>query len=184
MRWLHLYGSMLGLVTLLFFAVTGLTLNHAEWFEAGAPTVRKATGTLEPTSLGERIDKLVVAETLRGRHGLRGLVGEFAINDADCIVVFKGPGYSADVNIERATGKYTVEESRRTLFAVLDDLHKGRDSGGHWSVAIDASAVLLTLVAVTGLWLLLYIKRHRTPGLLVTVAGGAVLLLVYLLAGR
>ena len=31
-RWLHIYVSLLGFTTLLFFAVTGITLNHPTWF--------------------------------------------------------------------------------------------------------------------------------------------------------
>ena len=52
----------------------------------------------------------------------------FRIEDTDCSVAFKGPGYSADVLIVRATGRYELTESRMGLFAVLNDLHKGRDS--------------------------------------------------------
>jgi hypothetical protein len=32
MRWLHIYLSMFGLAAVLFFSVTGLTLNHPDWF--------------------------------------------------------------------------------------------------------------------------------------------------------
>ena len=31
-RWLHIYGSMASLALVLFFAVTGITLNHQDWF--------------------------------------------------------------------------------------------------------------------------------------------------------
>ena len=32
-RWLHIYLSMVSFAILFFFAVTGITLNHAEWFK-------------------------------------------------------------------------------------------------------------------------------------------------------
>ena len=35
MRWFHTYVSMLGLGSLLFFSVTGLTLNHPDWTLGG-----------------------------------------------------------------------------------------------------------------------------------------------------
>ena len=35
MRWLHIYLSMFGLAALLFFAVTGVTLNHPDWVFGG-----------------------------------------------------------------------------------------------------------------------------------------------------
>ena len=30
-RWLHIYASVLGLGAVLFFSITGLTLNHPDW---------------------------------------------------------------------------------------------------------------------------------------------------------
>ena len=176
-RWLHIYGSMLGLCATLLFAVTGLTLNHAEWFESGEPAVRSLTGALDKALLGATVDKLAVAETLRDRHGLKGKVSEFAIDDAQCLVVWKGPAYSADATIERGDGSYQLEESRRPLMALLDDLHKGRDCGPVWSFVIDASAVALTFLSATGLWLLFYLKKKLRTGLVVALVGTVLLLL-------
>jgi hypothetical protein len=51
-RWLHTYVSLLGFLALLFFAVTGFTLNHAELFHPGAPQVRETQGRLDPALLG------------------------------------------------------------------------------------------------------------------------------------
>ena len=31
LRWLHVYVSMLSFRAILFFAITGITLNHPEW---------------------------------------------------------------------------------------------------------------------------------------------------------
>lgn len=170
-RWLHIYLSMVAFAATLLFAVTGLTLNHAEWFEGGEPAVRIVEGSLPPTGLAGAVDRLAVAEELRARHGIRGRVAEFAVEDEECLVLWKGPGYSADVVVQRATGAYRVEESRRSLFAVLDDLHKGRDCGPVWSVVIDAAAVLLAVLSATGLWLLCYLKKRRASGLVVGAVG-------------
>lgn len=35
-RWLHIYLSLFCFLVVLFFAVTGITLNHAEWFDGKA----------------------------------------------------------------------------------------------------------------------------------------------------
>src|SRR5262249_39702576 len=45
-RWLHIYLSMASFAILLFFAVTGLTLNHAERFSA-QPRVTQIKGKVE-----------------------------------------------------------------------------------------------------------------------------------------
>ena len=60
----------------------------------------------------------------------------------------------------------------------LNDLHKGRDTGGPWSILIDAAAVLLSLISLSGLVLIFYLKLRRKPGL--WVAGLAALALLAL----
>jgi hypothetical protein len=69
------------------------------------------------------------------------------------------------------SGKYELTENRTGLVAILNDLHKGRDSGKPWGVAIDISALLLTLVSLTGLILIFFLFKRRTSGLLVLAAG-------------
>src|SRR4051794_4386469 len=47
-RWLHIYLSMFGLAAVLFFSVTGLTLNHPNWFFGEAERRVQAEGRLDP----------------------------------------------------------------------------------------------------------------------------------------
>jgi hypothetical protein len=37
-RWLHIYLSMISFVIVLFFSATGLTLNHADYFQSKSTT--------------------------------------------------------------------------------------------------------------------------------------------------
>ncbi len=46
-RWLHIYLSMVSFGIVFFFAITGLTLNHAEWF-AGQQKALQVEGSVEP----------------------------------------------------------------------------------------------------------------------------------------
>jgi hypothetical protein len=96
-------------------------------------------------------------------------------------VTFKGPGYAADAFIDRASAHYTVTQTYHGVVAVINDLHKGRDTGPFWSVVIDLSAVVMTLIALTGLVLLFYLKLRRVPGLVVALIGTAVVVAVILL---
>ena len=79
--------------------------------------------------LSEPVDKLEVAEFLRAEHRLKGNVVEFEIDELEFFIVFKGPGYAADVFISRDNGRYSIAETTTSAMAVLNDLHKGRDSG-------------------------------------------------------
>ncbi len=178
-RWLHIYISMASFGILFFFAVTGLTLNHAEWFASQQRTVQ-IRGTIDPSYLSHDVAKMEVVEYFRNTHGIHGAVKDFRVEDTDCTVAFKGPGYAADVTIDRSTGRYELTETRMGLVAVLNDLHKGRDSGKGWGVIIDLSAVLMTLVSLTGLLLIFFLQKKRASGLLAAAAGAVLCYLAYL----
>lgn len=177
-RWLHIYLSMASFGILFFFAVTGLTLNHPDWF-AKQHTIQ-VRGTMKRKYLTKEVAKLEVVEQLRNTHHIRGAVKDFRVEDLDCSVAFKGPGYAADVLIDRATGRYELTETRMGVFAVLNDLHKGRDTGTAWAWMIDLSAVLMTLVSLTGLLLIFFLQKKRLPGLLAASAGAVLCYLAYL----
>ena len=180
-RWLHIYVSMTSFVIVFFFAVTGWTLNHAERF-SGRDQQRKAAGTIDPKLLGApggpSAQNDIVAAVARGT-GVHGAVTDFRVEDDSVSLTLKGPGYSADALIDRKTGKYEVTESRLGLVAVLNDLHKGRDTGAVWKDVIDVSAFVLTFISLTGLILLYYIHKHRVAGVILLIAGGVLAALLF-----
>jgi len=179
-RWLHLYLSMASFAVVLFFAVTGLTLNHADWF-AGQVRESRFSGSMPVEWLrGAEPNRLAIVEKLRTEHGIHGAVADFRADDGQISVSFKGPGYAADAFIDSDKGTYDLTETRNGFVAVLNDLHKGRDAGPGWSVLIDASAVLLTLVSLTGLLLLFFVYKRRTSGLILAAAGAGICWLVWL----
>ncbi len=179
-RWLHIYLSMVSFAVVLFFAVTGLTLNHAEALSHGEK-VTELSGTLTPQELGpkENPDKLAMVEHVRNAHGIHGAVADMRVEDDQVSFSFRGPGYSADTTVDRASGAYKVVETRAGFLAVLNDLHKGRDTGKAWAWVIDISAVLLTLVSLTGLLLIFFIYKKRTSGLILAAAATLVCVLLY-----
>ena len=182
-RGAHIYLSMVSFAILLFFGVTGLTLNHAEWFTSGHSSERHCRGHLQPAWVkppDAAVAKLEIVEFLRRQHAIRGALGDFIIDDSQCTISFKGPGYAADIFLDRATGDYELSESRLGLVAVLNDLHKGRDSGHPWSLLVDASAVIMTGISLSGLALLFFFRRRRITGLLVATGGALVCYLIYL----
>ena len=185
--WLHIYVSMVGLAAVLFFSLTGITLNHPDWFFAGSERQEQAEGDLdvkwlrgEPDRSGE-VAKLEVVESLRHRHGIRGALADFRVEETECTVTFKGPGYAADAFIDRESGHYNLTQTSHGFVAVINDLHKGRDTGPVWSVVIDVSAVVLTIISTTGLILIFFLKLRRVPGLIVGVLGAAALVAIAVL---
>jgi uncharacterized protein len=181
-RWLHLYLSVMSFALVLFFAVTGLTLNHADWFD-DASKANEFTGHLNPAWVKGTdtitVDKLAIVEHLRSAHRIRGAVGDVRIDDRQVSISFRGPGYTADAFVDRPAGTYQLTETSMGLVAVLNDLHKGRDTGRGWAWVIDIAAVFMTLVSVTGLLLLLVLKKRRISGIWWLVAGAVASGLAY-----
>jgi uncharacterized protein len=182
LRWLHIYLSMLSFALVFFFAVTGLTLNHADKFGDQTQT-REEKGSLDrrwvniPDTL--KIAKLEIVEFFRNKYGIRAALSDFRIDDSQIGVSFKGPGFAADAFVNRENGEYELTKTSAGFVGLINDLHKGRDTGPGWSMVIDIAAILLTLVSLTGMLLLLFLKKRRFSGLLVAALGLLVSYLVY-----
>ena len=183
-RWLHIYVSMVSFAIVFFFSVTGITLNHPDTF-AGALKNSQEKGKLNLLWVSSKdtnqVNKLNIVEYLRKTHNIKAAVSEFRIDEGQCSVSFKGPGYAADAFINRENGSYDIMFIRAGVVGVLNDLHKGRDTGSRWSWMIDISAGLMVIVSLSGMILMLYIKRKRLSGLILAVLGLILFYLIYLI---
>ena len=151
-RWLHVYTSMLSLLIVLFFSATGVVLNHPEW-----------TVALQ-------------------QAGLKGMAGDYRQASSGDTLSFRAPGYTADVVVMPATGSYTASVDSQGWVAALGDLHRGRDAGSAWSVALDLSGYFLIVIALTGLTMLLYLKKLRLSSILTLLVGAVMVGLLMKLA--
>jgi uncharacterized protein len=184
-RWLHIYLSMFSFATLLFFAATGVTLNHPEWIE-GRQTVQQFDGRIEPAWIATTtpVKELDVVEFFRNNYGVRARMSDFITDDTECSVSFKGPGYSADAFVDRETGAFEMTITQYGVVAIMNDLHKGRDTGGVWAWLIDVSAVLMILVSLTGFIMIFFLRKWRLNGGLLAGAGAIAMIIIYLVFGR
>jgi uncharacterized protein len=181
LRWLHIYTSMVSLLVVLFFAGTGVTLNHPDWL--AAERTDEVTGTLPAAWKTDKgIDWLVVAEHLRATRGVHGTLADRREDEREGSLTFRAPGYSADALIDMRNGAYRLTTSYQGAVGVINDLHRGRDTGRAWAWLIDASGVFLVLLSLTGLGLLWYLKKVRVKGLLTFVAGAVLVIVLALLA--
>lgn len=194
-RWLHIYRSLMSFGAILFFSITGLTLNHPDWFFSESTKTVEGTVPREwlhlqqpppenrdESDYGHEVDRLAVVEFLRGEHGLSGRMTEFFSFQDECEVTFQGPGYAATARIRRDDGTYSISVISNDLVSMLNDLHKGRHTGAEWSVVIDISAIISALVAITGLILVFFLKLHRKLRLSLAVAGILLILWMFRIA--
>ncbi len=174
----HIYLSMFSLLAILFFSLTGITLNHPEWAFTNAEIKRELRGQLPAGwKKGQSADWFVIAEYLRAKNGVRGAASGKEMDESEGSITFKAPGYTADCFFDPKTGSYDLTISAQGFTGVMNDFHRGRDAGTMWKWLVDISGVLLVFISLTGLGLLYYLKKVRV---LAFIAMGVGTLLVYI----
>lgn len=149
------------------FAVTGFTLNHASQIEAH-PSVTRASARLP--------DALLKILSAAPKHGaVPGAIARFLddqfntdtdARDAEwssgeAYIALPRPGGDAWVSIDLSSGNVQYELTKRGWISYLNDLHKGRNTGGAWSLFIDVFACACVVFSITGLFLIKLHARHR-----------------------
>jgi len=157
-----MYVSMFSLIVVLFFAVTGITLNHPEWTFGGKEVHRQYKGKLDPRAItDDKVDWLKVVEQLRKDQPVRGAASDMRVDADEGSLSFKAPGYTSECFFKLADGSYEMRTNSQGWVAAMNDLHRGRDAGGAWFWLIDLSGVILAFVSVTGLGIMFYLKKSR-----------------------
>lgn len=175
LRWLHIYVSMISFFLVLFFAITGITLNHPDAFAFQQKQIsRKGTMNLNWVSDKldtSKIDRLAIVDYLRNHEKISATMSEWVVSQQQCLVSYKGPGYAADAFINRSNGNYELSITEAGWVGMMNDLHKGRDTGKKWAWVIDIAAIFMTIVSLTGILLMVWMKKKRLSGFLIAIAG-------------
>lgn len=195
-RRLHVYISMALLFVVLFFSVTGITLNRPELFESSQPNIQRSTLTL-PASLFTiqdgrlKADQTAFETFLFEEANLSGVPSGLdiyaEIEDGELLLGevsmdFKGPGYNASVFVDVTSEIVEVETTNYGVIALLNDLHKGRNTGEVWKWFIDITALLMIFFVLTGVCLLLPKKKTLNTSIKWTVFGSVISLVIYFVA--
>ncbi|MBR9857343.1 MAG: peptidase [Gammaproteobacteria bacterium] len=189
-RWVrpvHTYSSMLMLAIMLFFTLTGLTLNNRQWLPV--PTPEKSIEVILPeplatTALWQQDSLLASGQVWQWLQQEQQLAGgdvrfDWSADEALLLIDIKRPGGYSLVEVSLEDETVLIEEQHYGLMAALNDLHMGRNSGAGWSWFIDASAVVMLLFTLTGFWLVLPMRRRRGRMLSLTGLGAALMAGIY-----
>lgn len=190
----HWVSSALSLIAMLFFAVTGITLNHAELFENSSAKVVRQSAVLPPAVLAAvNADAQSAGQTapdqvppaLRAwlaRTWQLALYPKGIERSADEIFIdLKRPGVDASLSIDRHSGAIDYERADRGWAAYFNELHRGRNAGAVWTGFITFFGACCVVFCVTGLLLLQARARQRWNVWPITGLGLIVPLLLMLL---
>ena len=194
MRAIHSYSSMLVLVLLLFFAITGITLNHPDLIISQAGQVSQQS-ELElppylqlaelPESAAEQAEIAAqFRDWLSQEHQLKASVFSytFEIDDMLLELDFKRPAGYATVLVDFQSGTAAIDTEFAGYLALLNDLHKGRNAGTSWTLLIDLTAIACIVFALTGFYLLLKQPSRRSLGNSLAILGIFISLFAYILS--
>jgi hypothetical protein len=157
-RTIHIYLSIVLFVVLVFFSITGITLNHVDFFTA-EPTITEITVDSLPElpldSDGLIADSPELELFLLNEFGVEREKASLT-HDVNLVFVdYRGPGATAFIEIDQDLQKAFGEKSDYGFIAMLNDLHKARDTDALWKWVLDISSILLIFFSIVGFVLLL-----------------------------
>lgn len=187
-RIIHIYISMVLLGLMAFFCLTGIFLNHNDWFEKSysehvVPLVVNAklanalanTQSLADAPTAELQDYMTKQYRLTKLNQIN-----FDSDTRELVLDYQLPaGYATAYFTQQ--GDATLEYRKGSIVTVMNDLHKGRHSGPVWSWVIDLSAAFMLVFSIAGLIILIQNKKHRTMGLVLGALGIAFPIIIYVL---
>jgi hypothetical protein len=184
-RTIHVYLSIALLIVLVFFSITGITLNHAELMTSEPVNESR---TIESLPELPRNDEGMIAEStelsayLKAEFNIRLEFATITYDDPFMTINYDAPGRIALVEFDHDFNEVYVENTDYGLVAVLNDLHKGRYTHIVWNALIDISAIILTIFSLAGFVLLLPNKFRFRKVLKYSVIGTVISTLAYLIA--
>lgn len=183
-RAIHIYVSMALFLFMLFYAFTGITLNHPDWFDSKTDNSHFSEQAIPDYLLpSEPLDsnwQQASGHWLKSQWGVDFNSIEFT--DDEVIVVHKGPGTYQNITLDLIDNIAIIERQNYGVIAILNDLHKGRNAGLAWRLILDISSILIILFSLTGAYLLLPQTRKLKKSLLymTLVSSGCVFIYITL----
>lgn len=165
----HWISSAVALLGLLFFAITGITLNHASSFESAqqdystvskempAELVASMQDAIRVYGEGEGEATEPLQQWMRENFGVdaAGKPGNWTADQVSFSL--ERPGGDAWIKLDLVRSEATLNVTNAGWMAYFNDLHKGRHTGTAWAWFIDLIGVACVIFAVTGFVIL---KMH------------------------
>lgn len=188
LRLWHGYLSAFAFLALLFFAATGIALNHPNRFEARRGPPRQVVVQLTAAELasvrtapepGPRLAAIV-----GGRLDLRGLFQDAQTQGGIFYVTLQGVRGISDVRADLATGRVEVFVDPQPRLGQLNELHRAETARWPWRRFVDVTGILLISTSLLGFALLLMQRYRLRTALILTGASLATILGLIAISAR
>jgi len=159
----HAYLSAFAFLALIFFTLTGILLNHPDWF-TGRPDAKEIELDLPLEKIeqaqasatpGEALAQLVASRT-----SVKGAYKSAEIADDMALIRLEGAFGVSDIAIDLESGHAEVAVQSNSFVTLMGDLHKGKDTGSVWRAVIDITGIFILALSLIG-YVLFFTLRYR-----------------------
>jgi hypothetical protein len=174
----HGYISAFAVLVLMFFAGTGILLNHPDWLTSEVEP-QKLSAVLPAGDIAAA-EKSADAGAALGAAAARqmNLIGTYSSGDVDnreALLRFEGAKGMSTVIIDLKSGKAQATLQKADMVTMLNDLHRGKNAGEAWRALIDISGALILILSLIGYILFFSMRFRFRTALVLTGASIAVL---------
>ncbi len=180
----HGYLSAFAFLALLFFSLTGISLNHPGWLKRPPQAVVETTVRLTPAELAQVSGDgagAALARIVGQRVKLRGEYKDAEVAGPSVFVRMQGVGGNSDLQADLTSGEVRVAVEPADTLEVLDALHRGETAGAAWRLLIDIAGVVLIAMSLIGYVLFLSLRMRLATALVLTVLSAAGAIGVFLM---
>jgi hypothetical protein len=160
----HGYLSAFAFISLMFFSVTGLLLNHPDWLKREEAKPQETRFTLPAADLAAarkaNDPTRALGALMVRREGVGGVYASGEIDGDDAFLRFEGVSGNASVVVDLKSGAAEATRRKPDAVTILNDLHRGKNVGGAWKLFIDISAAIFLLLSLAG-YVLFFSLRYR-----------------------
>jgi hypothetical protein len=169
------------LLLMLFFAITGVFLNHPDWDTTRS---HKQKMTVEAPSWLSNAQGwennyqqhgLRLLQWLDAHHDVRATKFSIEWDEYDRLLIMTLDSPAGNTVIETMVDEAEIDIDQRQLstLAMLNNVHRAKHTTGFWLYLSDASAVAMVLFCLSGFWLVVINRLQRKPAL-VWFSGGSI----------
>jgi uncharacterized protein len=179
-RLVHGWLSAGAFLILIFFAATGLALNHPEWQPNKPSRAAESSFSLsaaEEARLAGAVDPARAAIDIAAVHV--SLAGAFKSGDEDGAMLYarmEGAKGTTDIRVDRSRHRVDVSIERADALSVLNELHRAEHAGPGWRMIVDLAAVGLVAMSLVGYSIFLGLRFQLRTALIITTVSGLILL--------
>lgn len=175
----HGWLSAFAFLALMFFAVTGLLLNHPDWLPApeGRKVERQITLSRDELAAARAAPDpaRALAEAIGRKTRVTGAYQSGEVVEGEALIRLEGVKGATDMAVDIETGRAEVVVERSDAVTTLNELHRGKNAGAVWKAVIDASAIIILLLSLAGYALFLTLRFRLATSLVLTVVSLALM---------